>query len=104
MTRSITVAGELASMPEYQEAPAGKLAAFAVTVTTRHRDLETGDWVTDPPVTYQVVAAGDEGLAVAASLAPGDRVLLSGTLRDDTTPATIDAETIEPGAHFQHGA
>lgn len=101
MTGPITVAGELADVPRYYEAPSGKAAVLAVTVTTRHRDRRTGDWLTDPPVTYQVVATGDECVAVAASLAPGDLVLLSGTLRDDTTTATIDAETIEPGARFQ---
>jgi single-stranded DNA-binding protein len=101
MTGPITIAGELADVPQYHETPSGKAAVLAVTVTTRHRDPQTGDWLTDPPVTYQVVVTGDEGLAVAASLAPGDLALLSGTLRDDTTTAIIDAETIEPGGRFQ---
>jgi len=104
MTRSITVAGELAATAEYQEGPSGKAAVFAVTVTRRHRNPQTGDWVADPTVTYKVVATGDENLAVAPRLSPGDRVLLSGTLRDDTTPAVIDAESIEPAAHFQRRA
>jgi len=100
MTGPITATGELAGPSQYHETPSGKAAVLPVTVMTRHRDPESGDWVTDPPVTYQIVVTGDESLAVAASLAPGDLVLFSGTLRDDTS-AVIDAESIEPAVHFR---
>ena len=101
MASPITTAGQLAGEPLYYEAPFGKQAVLPVTVTTKHRDPQTADWIADSPVTYQVIVTDDESLAVAASLAPGDLVLLSGTLRDDAT-AVIDAETLLPGVRSRH--
>ena len=100
MTRVITTAGELIGLPEYQEAETGKTARFGISVTTKHR--EGDEWIDDPPVVYEVVVADKDGLEVAASLGRGDRVLVSGVLRSDVTPAVIEAETIGISVRF-HG-
>ncbi len=100
MARPITAVGVLASMPEYQETPSGKLACLTVTVTTKHRVPQTDDWVTDPPVTHQLLVTDDQGLALVASLVPGDRVLFSGTLRDDAASAIVEAESVDLSERF----
>lgn len=98
MSGIVTVAGELVSVPEYQETGAGKTARFGITVVARHRHGD--EWVDDPPVTYEVVVSDDDGMSIASSLRHGDRVLVSGTARSEAGKPVIDAETIAVSVRF----
>lgn len=101
MTDAVTVAGDLISLPEFGETAAGKTARFGISVTTRRRDGD--DWIDDPALIYEVVVSDEEGLGVVSTIGRGDRILVSGLVRQDRTPPVIEATGISISLRF-HGA
>lgn len=100
MAGVVTVAGELVSLPEYQESEAGKTARFGIVVVVKHRNGD--EWVDDPPVVYDIVVTDDDGMSIVPSLGRGDRVLVSGTVRSAAAGPVIEAETVAVSVRF-HG-
>ncbi|MGA2824531.1 MAG: single-stranded DNA-binding protein [Streptosporangiaceae bacterium] len=99
MAAIVTVAGELIGAPEYQETAHGKTAVFYLSVMTRHRVDD--EWIDDPPVTYRVVTTDEESIGVAASLAEGSRVLVSGLLHSTQQPPVIEADGVSLSLNFR---
>lgn len=78
---SITVTGNLTGDPELKFTQTGSpVAAFTVASNERFKDAK-GEWQDGPTSFVRVNAWRDLAEHVAESLAKGDRVIVSGTLR-----------------------
>lgn len=78
---SITVTGNLTGDPELRFTPQGRpVAQFTVASNERYKDGQ-GQWVDGPTSFVRCNAWADLAEHVAESVAKGDRVMVSGTLR-----------------------
>jgi single-strand DNA-binding protein len=79
-----TIVGNVTRDPDLKFTNSGvALASFGVAVNRRKKDA-AGNWVDDDPSFFDVVAWRDIAEHCAESLQKGDRVVVSGTLRQRT--------------------
>jgi single-strand DNA-binding protein len=79
-----TVVGNLTDDPELRFTPNGApVAAFTAAVNPRYFDRERGMWVDAEASFVRCQAWKDLGEHVAESLHKGDRVIVTGTLREE---------------------
>lgn len=82
MTDHITVIGNIATEPEQRRTTAGVVVtSFRVASSQRHFDSRTGEWVDGNTNWYRVSAFRALGENAFASLAKGQRVVVTGKLR-----------------------
>lgn len=87
MSAAATIVGNLTRDPDLKFTNSGlAMATFGVAVNRRKRD-EAGNWVDDDASFFDVVAWRDIAEHVAESLQKGDRVVVTGTLRQRTWEA-----------------
>jgi single-strand DNA-binding protein len=79
---SITVTGNLTGDPELRFTPQGRaVAQFTVASNERFKDNGSGEWKDGPTSFVKCNAWADMAEHVAESLNKGDRVVITGTLR-----------------------
>jgi single-strand DNA-binding protein len=79
-----TAVGNITHDPETRFTPSGLLVcSFTVAVNPKVRDKESGKWTDGEPSFLRVQAWRDLGEHVAESLVRGDRVIVTGSLREE---------------------
>lgn len=79
---SVTIVGNLADDPELRFTPQGQsVARFNVAYSERYRDNATGEWKDGDASYFTVYAWADLGQHVAESFIRGNRVIVTGTMR-----------------------
>jgi single-strand DNA-binding protein len=82
MTDSITLSGFVATAPRHLVTGEGlPITSFRLASTQRRYDRRTGEWVDGETNWYTVTGFRQLALHTAASVAKGDRVIVTGRLR-----------------------
>jgi single-strand DNA-binding protein len=77
-----TVVGNTTGQPELRFTPAGvPVATFTVAANERYKNA-AGEWTDGPTTFVRCVAWREQGEHVAESVDKGDRVMVTGTLRE----------------------
>lgn len=79
---SITIVGNLGSDPELRFTDSGvPVATITVGVSERKRNTQSGEWEDTPPTWFRVIAWNQLAEHIAESLNRGDRVMVTGPMR-----------------------
>ncbi|MEJ2862599.1 single-stranded DNA-binding protein [Actinomycetospora flava] len=79
---TLTIVGNLTDAPELRYLPSGAArAGFTVASTPRRFDRQTGEWIDGDALFLRAVAWGPLAEHAAESLSKGDRVVVTGRLR-----------------------
>jgi single-strand DNA-binding protein len=100
----ITFTGNAASDPDLRFTPGGHaVCGLAVAVNSRVKNV-AGEWEDGPTTFFRVTAWRDLGENVAGSVARGDRVTVTGSLKareyeakDGSSRTSLDVEAVEVG-------
>ncbi len=103
MNETVTIVGNIGSIPEQRQLPTGgQVTGFTLVSTERRRDKKTGGWVDGHSNWYDVSVFRALGENAFASLRKGQRVIVVGRLRlrswetesSRGTSAEIEADSV----------
>lgn len=84
MNNTITVVGNLTSDPQLYQGGQHSRVTFTIAQNQRKRG-EDGEYIDSDPFYFRCVAWNEQAENIAKSLRKGQRVLVAGTLKADTT-------------------
>lgn len=87
----ITVKGNIGKDPELKFS-ANKTAWISFSIGYTPREKKDGEWTEGETMWFRVVSFGDKAEALADTLAKGDSVIVSGTLKQSTYKGRDGAE------------